>query len=537
MKLANVNYNNRVQSLGRQNVYAPIQTAGAINSALNSTRGVIEQVRTDMLEAQSDEASASLVEWNADFQSENDGIEYYDGTDSRLDGLSVTRTETVNGIEVPRKVPAYEVRTELYESGVKKRIDELSQNIQSDKVAKGWAQGQMNTANDATAQRRVDDVKSLKAYTKDKNIEVGKRLVDGNHYAAAIEHGRNTIKDPVERAQFVEGVQRQQEVDIVNTAIGNDDMAGMVALRTELQPKNYRGVLQEDELVALRKQLSSSINSLKTKNDGEDMAAWAANRTDEVMAMGMGYREGLDAIQTGSGTQKAKDNAKKRYRQRWTDAQNGLDMDEFMARRETAFQIAAGDYAITPDTQDDVAASVNKYLAQGSIPEHNPRRYYALLNEARVDPQKFKNRDLNAYIHEVDKASFKQLQTAQQDLHEGKDLKHTKIMTDAGQGSAFARSMGVDDMSSDKADVLKQKFQDAVIIQEQSLGREMTSAELQQLQRDLGKELVTDINWWPIDRTEDIGDVPAEEIPGLSKQLRDNGLKITGPNLIWLYNQ
>ena len=176
MKLPGGNQNLGVQSLGRENLD---DGTGAAKARLAGV--VVDEVsryQARKTKHQISMQNANLVIAESDFSSKNDALTYYEYKD-----LSPEMQGRFSGTE---PVPAYELRSELYEAKMRKDIETGAAEITDTRASEVWTATQLANLSRQVSARNLERDKEQTTFQNSQGMAKVTELASGGKHDAAI---------------------------------------------------------------------------------------------------------------------------------------------------------------------------------------------------------------------------------------------------------------------------------------------------------------------------------------------------------------
>ncbi|AZS06564.1 structural protein [Alteromonas phage ZP6] len=285
-----------VQSLGRQDINAPIRQANAVAGAIGTLTSGLQQAqvaidaraeeeRIDKINAQTREASLRYSDGAVQFEQHYGNRETFDASELPSN-IQVRRTEKVTApdgtiSEIPRAaIPAYEVKAALYET-YSRNVAEASASLIDDDEAKAEWLAKANMAIDGNYISRLEsDRKDQEIFIEAQlNVQINSSL-EANQYDTALVLA-DDIKDPEKKAAAKRQIKRTRELDAYHGLLADetDDIGTVREMEKvihDLQDPEFNSNLSPQERSAMVAQMKAatarnymSIEATKQRNKEE----------------------------------------------------------------------------------------------------------------------------------------------------------------------------------------------------------------------------------------------------------------------------
>lgn len=282
-----------VQSLGRQDINAPVREANAVAGAIGTlTSGMqraqasvdarAEEEKRNKIEAQTREASLRYSNGAVQFEQRYGDRETFDASELPS-SIQVRRTEKVTApdgsiSEVPRtSIPAYEVKAALYQT-YSRNVAEASASLIDDDEAKAEWLARANMSIDGNYINRLEaDRKSQDAFIEAQlNVQINSSL-EANQYDTALVLA-DDIKDPEKKAAAKRQIKRTRELDAYHGLLAEETDDINIVRQMErtihnLQDPEFNSNLSPQERSAMVAQMKAatarnymSIEATKQRN-------------------------------------------------------------------------------------------------------------------------------------------------------------------------------------------------------------------------------------------------------------------------------
>jgi hypothetical protein len=266
MRLPGGNQNIGVQSLGREQLDDGSGRAKAGLAAVVVEE--VDQYQERKTRHQLSLSDAALVTKDSDFSKKYDGQEQI-----RVSDLpKVMQKEYAS----ENTVPAFEVRAALYEREMGEFLNEQAERIGNEHARAEWLIRQKGNLDSHVASRYVKRDQEQIAYNNKEAISAAEEAVDGGMYAVGISLIRNSDLDKVTQDEMVNGIEKQQESDVISDMVSVGDLEGLKQELQILNSKDYDGAFTSDERVTQKKKVRAEIKYLVD----EDKAIVIGNKSD-----------------------------------------------------------------------------------------------------------------------------------------------------------------------------------------------------------------------------------------------------------------
>lgn len=283
MKLTGGNQNIGVQSLGREQL-----NDGVAEAKSRAAFGVADQI--DAYQAreakhQSSMADSGLINADSTFERENDGVEYYDWEDEKLENYRPELTQYEG-----KQVPAYEVRAKMYEKSMNDSIETLGAGISNDRLREEWIMNKKGLAGMKTAERMIKrDQEQITSFNNEVR-QTAKNHLDTGGYEAAWRVIETSELSKAEKDEARVEIDKRRETDMVADTLrmANGPFASPVEqeialanLREQytLYATDYDGSLSKEVALNQKNRLGAEISRLE-----KSQKAAAVENQSEVFA-------------------------------------------------------------------------------------------------------------------------------------------------------------------------------------------------------------------------------------------------------------
>lgn len=263
MKLPGINYKTRVHSLGRESL------AGAMAASQAKTRAVmaaiqvpgavvmeaLEKYQVRQTELGLESAALGMAEAENTFAKKYGEQVQYSAEELPSEGFAELKThrttlgEDGEVISVPRKIPAYEVRPELYKSFMDKQIQIHAEQIPIGQARDEWVNDQRIALEKNYGRHLAHAIQEQVKVAQDIRTAKYKLAIDEGRYGVAKEIVYSMEITPEEKEVFLREVNKEEEIGGYKMAHANLDVEAMQDGIDYLLREDYReiGFLNETE--------------------------------------------------------------------------------------------------------------------------------------------------------------------------------------------------------------------------------------------------------------------------------------------------
>lgn len=289
MKLPGIKYEHSVHSLGRESIHGAVEASRAktraVLSAINVTGGAVinalSAYHTRQTELGIESAALGMAQAENSFSKKYGEQVQYSAEELPPEGFEevkthrTTLTEDGEVISVPRKIPAYEVRPELYKQYMEKQIQVQAESIPDERVRQDWVKQQEQVLEKNYGRHIAKAIQEQVGVAQDIRTAKYNLAVDEGRWQVAREIVKSMEIPPEEQEVFFREVNKKEEMGGYKSDHANLDVEAMQADIEHLLREDYNevGFLNETERDTTVSYLRSGISTVMQKRKSEASVA------------------------------------------------------------------------------------------------------------------------------------------------------------------------------------------------------------------------------------------------------------------------